>query len=75
MKLHTAGISEPQNPALIDAGAPSGLPSRHGINITGTSCRWSLRNFAESITFGVRSSRLSPKEGFGAFRYGVALVR
>ena len=33
MKLHTAGSSEPQKPAVSPAGAPSGRPSRHGISM------------------------------------------
>lgn len=75
MKLHAAGSSDPQYDALIPAGAPSGRPSRHGIIMTGTSCKWSFKYFAESTTNGVRSSRLSPNVGFSASRYGVAAVR
>ena len=33
MKLQAAGNSDPQNPAPV----PSGRPSKHGINMTGTS--------------------------------------
>src|ERR1044072_5339342 len=52
MKLHTAGSSEPQNDADMPAGAPSGRPSRHGINMTGTSWGCSLRYVAEVVDAG-----------------------
>ncbi len=43
MKLHTAGSNEPQQPAAADDGTLSRRPSMHGISITGTRWKFSVR--------------------------------
>src|SRR6266508_5283661 len=43
MKLHAAGMIDAQREACTPAGAPSVLPSTHGMTCTGTWWMWSAR--------------------------------